>query len=185
MSRFKPSFVVSVVLAAVVCVALGSTGASAGTGDGVVRVPKGKPVQVAVVLDTTSPIIGDLGRGIRNAVQMAVGQRTIRRFAVQLNVFEVPGLLVDDPNLVADNAATARQVISNPQNVAVVGHETSLAFGDVQPPSGPCPSPASGSALSVYQSSGVVTINGSTTNPCLPPIGPTVFNSTAVPGDAF
>jgi len=30
----------------------------------------------------------------------------------------------------------------------------------------------------------VVTINGSTTNPCLPSIGPTVFNGTFVPDNA-
>jgi ABC-type branched-subunit amino acid transport system substrate-binding protein len=67
----------------------------------------------------------------------------------------------------------------------VLGHEASLTFGAVQPPDGSCAAPTSDSALSIYESNGIVTINGSTTNPCLPPIGPTVFNSTAVPGDAF
>jgi hypothetical protein len=185
MKRFKLCSAVAVVLAVAVAAALGSARASAGMGDGVVRVPKGQPVQIAVVVDTQSPSSGDLGRGIRNAIELAVGQRTIRGFPIRLNVFESPALVSDDPDAVADNAATAQQVVSNAQNVAVLGHEASLTFGDVQPPDGPCPSPTVDSALSIYESHGVATINGSTTNPCLPPIGPTVFNGTAVPDDAF
>jgi len=42
-----------------------------------------------------------------------------------------------------------------------------------------------GHRLSVYENAGIVTINGSTTNPCLPSVGPTVFNSTAVPDPGF
>jgi len=174
------------VLVLVVAASLGAARASADPGGGVVRVSAGQPVQIAVVIDTQSPIIGDLGAGIYNAIKMAVGQRTVRGFPIRLNVFDVPGLVADDPNAVADNAAAARQVVSNTQNVAVIGHETSLAFGNVQPPiGGVCPSPTDVSALSIYESANLVTINGSTTNPCLPQIGPTVFNSTAVPGDPF
>lgn len=185
MKRLKLWFAVAAVLAVAVAVSLGSARASAGTGHGVVRVPHGQPVQIAVVVDTKSPSIGGLGAGVLNAINMAVDQRTIRGFRIQLNVFDVPALVVDDPNAIADNAAAAQQVVSNAQNVAVLGHEASLTFGDVQPPNGSCPSPTSDSALSIYETYGIVTINGSTTNPCLPAIGPTVFNSTAVPGDAF
>jgi hypothetical protein len=174
-----------VALAVAVAVSLGSAHASGGKITGVVRVPKGQPVQIAVVVDTRSPLIGDLGRGVSNAIQMAVGQRTIRGFAVRLNVFDVPALVSDDPNAIADNAAAAQQILSNTQNVAVLGHEASLTFGDVQPANGSCADPTSDSALSIYERNGIVTINGSTTDPCLPAIGPTVFNSTAVPGDAF
>jgi len=173
------------VLVVAVAASLGSAHASAWKVTGVVRVPKGQPVQIAVVVDTRSPIIGDLGRGISNAIQMAVGQRTIRGFPIQLNVFDVSALVGDDPSAIADNTAAAQQIVSNAQNVAVLGHEASLTFGAVQPPDGSCAAPTSDSALSIYESNGIVTINGSTTNPCLPPIGPTVFNSTAVPGDAF
>jgi ABC-type branched-subunit amino acid transport system substrate-binding protein len=159
--------------------------AAAATGGGVVRVASGQPVQVAVVLDTESASVGDLGIGIRNAIEMAVDQRTIRGFPIHLNLFDVSAFVAEDPTAIADNAAAAEQVVSNAQNVAVLGHEASLTFGDVQPATGQCPSPTTDSALSVYEAHDVVTINGSTTNPCLPPIGPTVFNGTAVPGDAF
>lgn len=181
-------------IAVVAASALASAGlASGGTrgeatssaGAGVVRVPQGQPVQIAVVLDTASPSLGYLALGIRNAIEMAVGQRTIRGFAIQLNMFDVPAFVAEDPTAIADNAEAAQLVVANPQNLAVLGHESSLTFGDVQPATGPCPSPTSDSALSVYEAYEVVTINGSTTNPCLPPIGPTVFNGTAVPGDAF
>ena len=185
MKHFRLGSAVAAVLTVAVAASLGSARASGGIGNGVVRVPHGQPVQIAVVVDTQSSTIGDLGRGIRNAIDMAVGQRTIRGFPVRLNVFETPALVDDDPNAVADNAETARQVVSNTQNVAVIGHESSLSFGGIEAPSGPCTSPTSETALSVYESYGIVTINGSTTNPCLPPIGPTVFNATAVPGDAF
>jgi ABC-type branched-subunit amino acid transport system substrate-binding protein len=172
---------------------LGASLASGGTrsestaaaGSGVVRVPSGQPVQIAVVLDTQSASAGDLGIGIRNAIEMAVDQRTIRGFPIQLNLFDVSAFVAEDPTAIADNAAAAEQVVSNAQTVAVLGHEASLTFGDVQPATDPCPSPTTDSALSVYEAHEVVTINGSTTNPCLPPVGPTVFNGTAAPGDAF
>src|SRR5467141_285251 len=136
MKHLRLWFAVAAVLAVAVAVPLGSARASAWTGHGVVRVPHGQPVQIAVVVDTKSPSIGGLGVGVLNAIDMAVGQRTIRGFPIQLNVFDVPALVVDDPNAIADNAATAQQVVSNAQNVAVLGHEASLTFGDVQPPNG-------------------------------------------------
>lgn len=183
-------FTIAVVAASVLSSAGHASGgtrshATAATGAGVVRVPSGHPVQIAVVLDTQSASIGNLGIGIRNAIEMADDQRTIRGFPIHLNVFEVPALVGEDPNAVADNAAAAQQVVANPQNVAVLGHETSFTFGDLQPATGPCPSPTTDSALSVYEAHEIVTINGSTTHPCLPLVGPTVFNGTAVPGDAF
>jgi len=177
--------IVIVAVAALTCAALASAGTQGATGNGVVRVPPGQPLQIAVVLDTQSPEIGALGAGARNAIQMAVGGRTIRGFPVQLNLLDVPALVADDPNAIADNTAAARQVAANAQNVAVLGHEASLTFGGVEAPVGACPAPTSDSALSVYEAAGIATLNGSTTNPCLPPIGPTVFNATAVPGAAF
>ena len=187
MKRLRLSSAVAMALLVAAVVSLGSTQAKADPGNGVVRVPKGEPVQIAVVVDTKSPIVGFLGVGFRNAIQMAVGQRTIRGFAVQLNVFTAPCLVQDDPDAIALNAEAAEQIAANPQNAAVIGHECSLSFGNVGPvPSGdPCPGPTSGNALSIYESHEIVTINGSTTNPCLPLVGPTVFNGTAVPGDAF
>jgi hypothetical protein len=182
-TRLWRSLAIAVILLSAL---VGASLASGGTrGAGVVRVPSGRPVQIAVVLDTRSPSSGDLGVGIRNAIEMALDGRMIRGFPIQLNLFEAPALVEEVSTAVADNAATAQQVVSNTQNVAVLGHEASLTFGDVQPATGPCPSPPSDSALSVYEAHEIVTINGSTTNPCLPPVGPTVFNGTAVPGDAF
>jgi ABC-type branched-subunit amino acid transport system substrate-binding protein len=77
------------------------------------------------------------------------------------------------------NIATAQSVVSNPQNVAVIGHICSSAFANT------CPNTAVQTALSIYESSGIVAINGSTTFPCLPSVGPRVFDGVAVPGDDF
>ena len=40
--------------------------------------------------------------------------------------------------------------------------------------------PSDTSALALYQSSNLVVLNGSTTNTCLPAVGPAVFNATTI-----
>jgi ABC-type branched-subunit amino acid transport system substrate-binding protein len=80
------------------------------------------------------------------------------------------------------NAATAQNVVSTDngqKNVAVIGHMCSSAFANT------CPNTAVPTALSIYENAGIVTINGSTTAPCLPSVGPHVFDGVAVPGDDF
>jgi len=173
MSRFRLSFAFVVVVA----VAVGSTLASAGTGSSVV-VPRGQPVQIAVVLDRGDGSIGTvLTPSIRNVIQMAVGSRTVRGFKVQLNdAFDAR--CGDDQT--GANAVTATTVVSNPRNVAVIGHMCSTAFAGSSPPPN-----ADATALSIYENSGIVTINGSTTGGWLPGVGPNVFNATAVAGDNF
>jgi hypothetical protein len=150
---------------------------SASAADGQVVVPSGSAVQIAVVLDSTS-VGSPYYRGIRNAIQMAVQlQPTIDGFRIQLNDdFDAPCI---GETAVSQGIADATAIVANPQNVAVIGHVCSLAF--IGPGvDGACPSPSQTSALSIYQSSGVVVINGSTTSPCLSAIGPTVFNATIV-----
>src|SRR5262249_51370267 len=121
-----------------------------------VVVTRGEPVQIAFAADlsgSTSRFATSLG----NAVQMAVeAHPSIRGFPIQVNVVEPP----------CGNAAAATSIVSNVQNVAVLGHFCST--GDT-------------AALPIYQAAGVVTISGSTTDPSLPLLGPTVFNSVAVP----
>jgi ABC-type branched-subunit amino acid transport system substrate-binding protein len=94
---------------------------------------------------------------------------TIRGFAIQVNAFNAPCGDGSAASL-ADNAATARAVVANAQNVAVLGHFCS---------------PEASAWLPVYQAAGVVTINGSTTGVFVPPFGPTVFNGTAVSDPGF
>jgi hypothetical protein len=60
--------------------------------------------------------------------------------------------------------------MSNAQNVAVFGQ--------------PC-WPEASAWLPIYQTAGLVTINGSTTGASVAPLGPTVFNGTAVPDPDF
>ena len=177
------SFRLFVALAITVAVAVGTTHASAGTGGGVVSVPKRQPVQIAVVLDTEEPLASLFTEGIRNAINMAVAENpTVRGFPIQLNESSGPCFGGD---AVALNAAAAQTVVANTQNVAVIGHLCSFASANtVFPFDGDCDPLANDdapSALSIYEAHGIVTINGSTTNPCLPLVGPTVFNSTYVP----
>lgn len=148
--------------------ALGLTSAGAAPGNKVV-IPPGGHVEIALAVDPAFPSAA----GVHNAVQMAL-QRTpsIDGFPVQLVGYTAPCSSVD---AIAANAAAARAVVANGHIVAVVGHECSVAFGA-------CGAPGATSALSIYQHAGMPTINGSTTNVCLLPIGPTVFNRT-VPTD--
>lgn len=174
-----------IVLFTALVATLVAPGGSAADAGGKVVVSRGQPVQIAVVLDKSDVLGALFEKGIRNAVEMAVQSRpTIRGFPIQLNDgFDAP-CVTDDA--VAQNAEAAAAVVANPQNVAVVGHMCSYAFAAALPPDqGGCPAPTPGTALSIYENAGIVTINGSTTNPCLPSVGPTVFNTTAVPDPGF
>ena len=74
------------------------------------------------------------------------------------------------PLSLATNTAVANAVVSNPQNVAVIGHACSaeaIAW------------------LPIYQAAGTLTINGSTSGAFIAPLGPTVFNATTIPDPAF
>jgi ABC-type branched-subunit amino acid transport system substrate-binding protein len=78
-------------------------------------------------------------------------------------------------------------VVANPQTVAVIGHECSYAFsgGAELDDNGVCLKPTTPNALAIYEAAGVPTINGSTTSPCLPGDGPTVFNRTTAADPGF
>ena len=151
---------------------------SAGAAGGQVVVPHGGPVQIAVVLDKSDSIGATYYAGIHNAIQMAVQLHpAIHGVPVKLNdAFDAPCL---GDTAVAQNASAAGAVVANPQNVAVIGHMCSAAFAGTVA-GDPCPSPANGSALSIYESNRVVVLNGSTTSACLGTIGPTVFNATII-----
>src|SRR6266849_4673812 len=132
---------------------------------GQVIVPRGQPVQIAVVLPFTGPTAA-LGASALNAVQMALEKHSrIRGFDIQLNDIDGPC----GPGAVAANAAAASAVVSNPQNVAVIGHFCSAGFRV---------------ALQTYEAAGVVTMSGSANNPTLPTFGPNVFNSLAFAPDS-
>jgi Tol biopolymer transport system component/ABC-type branched-subunit amino acid transport system substrate-binding protein len=136
---------------------------------GQVVIAPGQPVQIAVAVDDTG-FGASLGPSARAAVQMAIDRRpAMRGFAIQLNAFNAP---CDNgsPTSLAANAATANGVTGNAQNVAVLGHACS---------------PEAAAWLPVYEAAGIVTINGSTTGPLVPPFGPTVFDGTAVPDPGF
>jgi ABC-type branched-subunit amino acid transport system substrate-binding protein len=139
--------------------------------------PRGQPVEIALVLDRTA----DYAAGVENAVRMAVQSvGSIRGQAIQVDDYAAP--CTGDISDVPANLATAQSIVANPRIVAVIGHPCSFSFAGV--PSalapGPCPSPVGPNALALYESAGIPTINGSTTNRCLPPVGPTVLNETAV-----
>ena len=133
---------------------------------GQVVVPRGSPVQIAVVLDHSRSLAA-AGASARNAVQMAVERHPrIKGFKVQLNDFDGPCAATSDiPSL---NAAVAQKVVENPQNVAVIGHMCSTGER---------------AALPTYEQAGVVTLSGSATDPRNPGFGPQVFNSVDVPDD--
>jgi hypothetical protein len=158
--------------------AVGPVGPAAAAGNQVV-VPHGAPVQIAVMLDKSDSIAPLYTAGVRNAIQMAVQLHPrIHGFPIRLNdSFDAPCL---GDGAFTQNLADATAIVANPQNVAVLGPFCSAPLGGVTFP-GPCSSPPPTSALSVYEQNGVVLISGSTTNACLPAIGPTVFNTTIVP----
>src|SRR5262245_8630366 len=137
--------------------------ATSPTTNGTVVVPRGQPVQIAFTADTTHvPIIADVSASAEDAIQMAVEQHpAIRGFRVQVNHVET--------DCFGDNTSSATAIVSNTQNTAVLGNICSLGMV---------------SALPIYQAAGVVTISGSATGSFRPPLGPTVFNRTAVVSDA-
>jgi ABC-type branched-subunit amino acid transport system substrate-binding protein len=146
-----------------------------------VVVSRGKHVEIAVALDRSTGIGAPITPSIVNAIQMATQLfPAIRGFRVQLDPYDAP---CDDAGA---NASVAQAVVANPQTVAVIGHECSDAFsgGAVLDDNGVCQTPAMPNALAIYEAAGLPTINGSTTSPCLPADGPTVFNRTAVDDNA-
>ena len=168
----------ALVVAAVTGVMVASVGSAIAATSQVV-VPRGKPVQIAIVLDRSDSIGATYYAGVRNAIRMA-SQLTpaIDGFRIQFNDgFDAP---CTGDTALAQGLADAQAVVANTQNVAVLGHFCSFGLIDATF-AGPCPSATEASALSTYQSAGVVLINGSTTSPCLPAVGPTVFNATDVP----
>jgi ABC-type branched-subunit amino acid transport system substrate-binding protein len=120
---------------------------------------RGQPVEIAYTPDLTGAT-SNFAASLTNAVQMAVeAHPTIRGFPIQINTVNTPC-----GDSTAD-AAAAASVVANAQNVGVIG---------------PFCSTAAAVQLPIYQAAGVVTISGSTTNPFLPPLGPSVFNSIAI-----
>jgi hypothetical protein len=177
----RPGLALAVIIATFTAI-VGLATAAAGTSGSVV-VPHGHPIQIAVALDRSTSIGQIYTPSIRNAIRLAVQlHRSVHGFRIQLNDgYDAPcGGAAD---VVARNAAAATLVVGNQQNVAVIGHMCSYPFGST---AGPCPIPTpAGTALSIYDSNGITTINGSTTSLCLAAGGPTVFNATAVPDPAF
>lgn len=124
-----------------------------------VVVPRGHPVEIAYTPDLTG-LTASFATSLGNAVQMAVAAHPrIRGFRVQVNTVNMPC-----GDSTADGIAAAN-VVANLQNAAVLG---------------PFCSTADTVALPTYDLAGVVTLNGSTTNPSLPALGPDVFNSVTV-----
>jgi ABC-type branched-subunit amino acid transport system substrate-binding protein len=162
--------VASLLLGATVFLARGAAAASSSQ----VTVPRGKPLQIAVVLDRSTATGATFTEGIRNAIQMAVeATPTIRGFPVQLNDLDGPCGSFDDVG--AANVAAANAVVANSQNVAVIGHMCSEAFGAPG-----CLDASLLTPLAIYESHTIIAINGSATNSCLPGLGPTVFDRTIV-----
>src|SRR5262249_28233869 len=120
---------------------------------------RGHSLAIAYTPDLTGAP-SDFAASLTNAVQMAVeAHPAIRGFPIQINTVTTP---CGDS---AADAAAATSVAANAQNVGVIG---------------PFCSTADAVQLPTYQAADVVTISGSTTNPFLPPLGPSVFNSVAV-----
>jgi ABC-type branched-subunit amino acid transport system substrate-binding protein len=152
------TFVAAVSLAAAIAGTLAAAAVSAG---GSVIVPVGGPVQIAVVLPASGGA-ADLGQSAANAVRMAVDDHgPVHGFAIQLNAYDGPC----GGDVAAAHLAAATAVVSNPQNVAVVGHFCSS--GD-------------SAALPIYEQAGIVAISGSVTGDSLPQLAPTVFDRTTI-----
>jgi ABC-type branched-subunit amino acid transport system substrate-binding protein len=152
---------------------------------GTVVVPRGQNVEIAVALDRSTGVGAPLTPSIVNAIQLATQLiPTIRGFRVQLDPYDAP---CGGDEAVAQDAAVAQSVVANPQTVAVIGHECSYAFsgGAVLDQNGVCQTPTTPNALAIYEAAEIPTINGSTTSPCLPADGPTVFDRTVVDDTGF
>jgi ABC-type branched-subunit amino acid transport system substrate-binding protein len=167
-------------LGAAVFLAVATT--ARGNTNSVVVLSHGQSVDLALVVDPFE--LPDISTSVRNAVQMAEQHApSIDGFHVQVVDYAAPCFSVDS---VAANAAVASAVVSDPHTVAVIGHLCSAAFsGLLDADAVPCETPLSPNALSIYESAGIPTINGSTTGDCLPSVGPTMFNRTAVADPDF
>ena len=124
-----------------------------------VVVSRGRPVEIAYTPDLTGAT-SNFAAGLTNAVRMAVeAHPAIRGFPIQINIVNTPcGDSTSD-------AAAAESIVANAQNVGVIG---------------PFCSTADAVQLPTYEGADLVTISGSTTNPFLPPLGPSVFNSVDI-----
>lgn len=137
---------------------------TAGAGPDTLVVPKGQPLQIALVNDLTG-VVSSFGPGISNAVRFAVASHpTLRGFRVQINTYDNQCGVDGGP------AAAANAVVANPQNAGVIGQICSFQFDQ---------------ALPIYEAADVVTISGSATSPALPAFGPTVFNRVVVDDTGF
>jgi ABC-type branched-subunit amino acid transport system substrate-binding protein len=160
-------FAAAAIAAAALLVSTTSTGAqpvvTSPTATSTVVVPRGQPVQIAFTADTSEgPFFAELTASLEDAIHMAIEQHpTIRGFPVQANNVET--------SCGGDNTSSATAIVGNTQNTAVLGNICSAGMV---------------SALPIYEAAGVVTISGSATASSLPPLGPTVFNRTAVVSDA-
>jgi hypothetical protein len=165
-----------------VTVFMAVTTTARGNTNSVVVLSHGQSVELPLVVDPSE--LSDISTSVGNAVQMAV-QLTpaIKGFPVQVVDYGAPCFSDDS---VAANAAVASTVVSDPHSVAVIGHLCSGGFsGLANSDALPCESPVFPNALSIYESAGVPTINGSTTGDCLPSVGPSMFNRTAVADPNF
>jgi ABC-type branched-subunit amino acid transport system substrate-binding protein len=152
---------------------------------GTVVVSRGQHVEIAVALDRSTGVGAPLTPSIVDAIHMATQLiPSIRGFRVQLDPYDAP---CGDDEAVGPDASVAQSVVAVPQTVAVIGHECSYAFsgGAELDDNGVCQTPTTPNALAIYEAAGIPTINGSTTSPCLPADGPTVFNRTVVADPGF
>lgn len=177
----KPALVVALVSMAV-AVFLALTTTARGNTNSVVVIGHDQSAEVALVLDPSE--LPDISTSVGNAVRMAE-QLTppIDGFPVRVVTYAAP-CFSDDA--VAANAAVASTVVSDPHSVAVIGHLCSVAFsGLTTPDASPCESPLVPNALSIYESAGIPAISGSATGDCLPSVGPSMFDRTAVADPDF
>jgi len=146
-------------VAAITTLAIPATAAADTSPAAQVVVPRGQPVQIAFADDLTGSVSG-FATSLANAVAMAVDAHpAIRGFPIQINLVDAP---CGDP---AADLAAATSIVSNSQNVGVLGQLCSVGFDQ---------------ALPVYESAGIVTISASATDPALPSFAPSVFNRLAV-----
>jgi ABC-type branched-subunit amino acid transport system substrate-binding protein len=168
-NRLATAATVAALVAITVCV--GATPATA-TG-GLVTVERGQPVQIAAVLDLTGIVGSSFGPGIEKAIDLAVANHpAVRGFPIQVTTSDVPCVTLAGDQ-VSLNLQAAQNVVADAQNVAVIGHMCSQGLG------GDCGAEAN--ALATYEAAGVLAVTGSATAACLPALGPTVFDRTAIP----
>jgi ABC-type branched-subunit amino acid transport system substrate-binding protein len=147
------------VLRAGIAVAIAVSVLATGSDSTKVVVPRGGSVEVAFTPDLTG-LTSSFAASLGNAVQMAVeAHPAIRGFPIQVSIVDTP---CGDS---ATDAAAAASIVANVQNVGVIG---------------PFCSTADAVQLPIYQAADVVTVSGSTTNPFLPQLGPSVFNSVDI-----